>query len=58
MMDLCCLSQSPSRLCFSTHKFSLAGCFNFNAAPFKALVRYFEAGRLRLLLTDVTISEG
>lgn len=35
----------------------VAASFNFNAAPFKALVKYFESGRLRLLLTEVTISE-
>lgn len=35
----------------------VAASFNFNAAPFKSLLKYFESGRLRLLLTDVTIAE-
>jgi predicted nucleic acid-binding protein len=31
--------------------------FNFNTAAFQALLKHFRSGRLRLLMTDVTLSE-
>lgn len=35
----------------------VAASFNFKSAPFKALLKHFQSGRLRLLVTDVTLSE-
>jgi hypothetical protein len=35
----------------------VAASFNFNTAAFQALLKHFQSGRLRLLMTDVTMSE-
>lgn len=50
-------APKPISTVFLDTQVFVAASFNFNSAPFQALLKHFESGRLRLLMTDVTLSE-
>jgi predicted nucleic acid-binding protein len=50
-------APKPISTVFLDTQVFVAASFNFKSAPFQALRKHFESGRLRLLMTDVTFSE-
>ena len=46
----------PEAVFLDTHVFDAAS-FNFKSTPFAALTKHLDSGRLRLLMTDITVGE-
>ncbi len=58
MIEVVLPAPKPISTVFLDTQVFVAASFNFSSAPFQALLKHFQSGRLRLLTTDVTLSEA